>query len=140
MSSYVKIFITCNHNFIKPMYTLCNIMSASSFFLQISFALYLCMLAFKKCIKCFAGCVFAMHRKNMSLLLRQLWLSTPLDPIMGNYEILILAINCPRISPPNAEHNINWYLPPNVYRTHSVYFKDIILTNYILTFISVSII
>lgn len=57
---------------------------------------------------------------------------------MVNYKILILAYNHLHIFLPNAEQNINWHLPPNVYRTQTVYFKDIILTSYILTFILVS--
>lgn len=41
-------------------------------------------------------------------------MSTPLDPGMVNYKILILANNHLHIFLPNAEQNINWHLPPNV--------------------------
>lgn len=38
-------------------------------------------------------------------------------PKNGEYKILILVNNHLHIFLPNAEQNINWHLPPNVYRT-----------------------
>lgn len=39
---------------------------------------------------------------------------------MVNYSILILANNCHSVFLTNAE--LNWYLPPNVYRTLRAHF------------------